>query len=217
MSAFELVDNSFYRVNTAEGRHAAPLGTDKPYYAMIEALGSDHERDRDLFEAVLADAAEKGLFDDAIIARSEKDREAIWGIREDLEHIVHDFQPFYAFDVSLPVGDMEAYMGEVTRRLKGIWPDGGIAFLGHVGDGNLHIAIGAGGADDRERVESCVYEPLRPIGGSVSAEHGIGLEKKQWMPITRNSLERGLMRSIKHLLDPKGILNPGKIFAEEIA
>jgi len=215
LSAFELVDNSFYRVNTGEGRHAPPLGSDKPFYAMIEALGSDHERDRDLFEAVLADAGEKGLFDDAIVARSERDRDAIWSIREDLEHIVHDFQPFYAFDVSLPVGEMEGYMAEVRRRLKAIWPDGGIAFLGHVGDGNLHIAIGAGGAEDRERVESCVYEPLRGIGGSVSAEHGIGLEKKPWLPITRNPMERGLMQDIKKLLDPKGILNPGKIFAEE--
>ncbi|KMS58178.1 FAD-binding oxidoreductase [Sphingobium cupriresistens] len=217
LSAFELVDNNFYRVNTGVGRHPAPLGSDERYYAMIEALGSDHERDRDLFEAVLTDAAEKGLFDDAIIARSEKDRAAIWGIREDLEHIVHDFQPFYAFDVSLPVGAMEAYMGEVTQRLKAIWPDGGIAFLGHVGDGNLHIAIGAGTPQDREQVEACVYEPLRPIGGSVSAEHGIGLEKKPWLSITRSPLERGLMREIKQMFDPKNILNPGKIFAEDAA
>jgi FAD/FMN-containing dehydrogenase len=215
LSAFELVDNSFYRVNTSAGRHAPPLMSDKPFYAMIEALGSDHERDRDLFEAVLADAGEKGLFDDAIVARSEKDRAAIWSIREDLEHIVHDFQPFYAFDVSLPVGEMEAYMAEVRRRLKSIWPDGGIAFLGHVGDGNLHIAIGAGTPEDREQVEACVYEPLRGIGGSVSAEHGIGLEKKPWLPISRNPLERGLMRDIKKMLDPNGILNPGKIFMEE--
>src|SRR3546814_1529303 len=74
LSAFELVDNSFYRVNTGEGRHPAPLAPDKPYYVMIEALGSDEERDREMFEKVLADAAEKGLFDDAILARSEKDR-----------------------------------------------------------------------------------------------------------------------------------------------
>lgn len=212
LSAFELVDNSFYRVNTGDNRHAPPLPSDKPYYAIIEALGSDHERDRDLFETVLGDAAEKGLFDDAVIARSEKERDAIWGIREDLEFIVRDYQPFYAFDVSLPVGDMEAYMIEVAARLKTIWPEGGIAFLGHVGDGNLHIAIGAGGPEDREQVESCVYEPLRGIGGSVSAEHGIGLEKKPWLPITRSSLECDLMGDIKRLLDPNGILNPGKIF-----
>src|SRR3546814_660338 len=92
LSAFELVDNSFYRVNTGEGRHPAPLAPDKPYYVMIEALGSDEERDREMFEKVLADAAEKGLFDDAILARSEKDRAAIWSIREDLEHIVKNFR-----------------------------------------------------------------------------------------------------------------------------
>src|SRR3546814_15287419 len=79
--------------------------------------------------------------------------------------LVKDFRPFYAFDVSLPVGDMEAYMVEVTARLKAIWHEGRIAFLGHVGDGNLHIAIGAGGPEDREKVEGCVYEPLRGIGG----------------------------------------------------
>src|SRR3546814_19082490 len=107
---------------------------------------------------------------------------------------------------------MEAYMVEVTARLKAIWHEGRIAFLGHVGDGNLHIAIGAGGPEDREKVEGCVYEPLRGIGGSVSAEHGIGLEKKAWFPITRNAQERSLMLDIKRIMDPKGILNPGKIF-----
>src|SRR3546814_5095862 len=84
---------------------------------------------------------------------------------------------------------MEAYMRRVTDRLKDVWPDGSIAFLGHVGEGNLHIAIGAGGPDDRESVEACVYEPLRPFGGSVSAEHGIGMEKKDWFPISRHRLE----------------------------
>src|SRR3546814_8928041 len=65
---------------------------------------------------------------------------------------------------------------------------------------------------DREKVEGCVYEPLRGMGGSVSAEHGIGLEKKAWFPITRNAQERSLMLDIERMLDPKGILNPGKIF-----
>lgn len=212
LSAFELVDNAFYGVNTRAGRHGAPLPADKPFYAMIETLGSDQERDTALFEQVLADAAEQGLFDDAVLARSERERHAIWEIREDLEHIVRDFQPFYAFDVSLPVGQMEGYMIEVAGRLKARWPEGGIAFLGHVGDGNLHIAIGAGGEGDRHGVEQCVYEPLGAIGGSVSAEHGIGLEKKPWLAVSRNAEERALMAQLKQMLDPKGILNPGKIF-----
>ena len=146
-----------------------------------------------------------------MIAQSDRDKQGIWNIREDLEHIVRDFQPFYAFDISLPVGDMEEYMNQVAERLRSQWPQGSIAFLGHVGDGNLHIAIGAGTAEDREQVEACVYEPLVQFGGSVSAEHGIGLEKKRWFPISRNPIERSLLQSLKELLDPKGILNPGKV------
>jgi FAD/FMN-containing dehydrogenase len=211
LSAFELIDNGFYTVNTGADKHAAPLPGDQPYYAIIEMLGSHDERDAELFEAVLGEAAERGYFDDAVLARSEAQRQQIWSIREDLEHVVREFQPFYAFDVSLPVGDMQAYIAAVTARLKGRWPEGKIAFLGHMGDGNLHVAIGAGGADDRHAVEECVYEPLRPIGGSVSAEHGIGLEKKPWLDVSRNAAERGLMAELKHLLDPGNILNPGKI------
>lgn len=211
LSAFELIDNGFYKVNTGAGKHAPPLPDDQPYYAIIEMLGSQQERDTELFDNVLAEAGERGYFDDAVLARSEAQRQQIWGIREDLEHVVREFKPFYAFDVSLPVGDMQDYIAAVTGRLKHRWPDGKIAFLGHMGDGNLHIAIGAGGEGDRHGVEACVYEPLRPIGGSISAEHGIGLEKKPWLDVSRTADERGLMADLKRLLDPGNILNPGKI------
>jgi FAD/FMN-containing dehydrogenase len=212
LSAFELIDNNFYRVNTSQDRHGAPLPTDSPFYAIIEALGADQQRDTEVFEDALARAIELGLIRDAVLAKSDGERASIWNIREDLQHIVRDYRPFYAFDVSLPVGDMEEYMRAVTGLLHTTWPAGSIAFLGHVGDGNLHIAIGAGGADDRQGIEACVYEPLRHIGGSVSAEHGIGLEKKPWFSISRSDAEIGVMRDLKQLLDPNCILNPGKIF-----
>lgn len=211
LSAFELIDNSFYRVNTGAGKHAPPLSPDQPYYAIIEMLGSQQERDTELFETVLGEAGERGYFDDAVLARSEAQRHQIWEIREDLEHVVREFQPFYAFDVSLPVGAMQDYIAAVTAMLRDRWPDGKIAFLGHMGDGNLHIAIGAGGEGDRHGVEACVYEPLRPINGSISAEHGIGLEKKPWLDVSRSAAERGLMAELKQLLDPGNILNPGKV------
>jgi FAD/FMN-containing dehydrogenase len=217
LSAFELIDNSFYTTNTSAGRHPPPLAGDKPFYAIIEALGADQQRDTQVFEQALGSALELGLCSDAVLASSERERDGIWAVREDLEHVVRDFQPFHAFDVSLCVGDMEQYMIDVTARLRALWPVGSIAFLGHVGDGNLHIAIGAGTAQDGHAVEACVYEPLRAIGGAVSAEHGIGLEKKAWFPVSRDACERGLMRDIKHLLDPNGILNPGKIFDAEPA
>jgi FAD/FMN-containing dehydrogenase len=212
LSAFELIDNNFYSVNTSHGRHSAPLPSDRPFYAIIEALGADQHRDTEVFEDALERAIDAGLIDDAVIAKSDSERAAIWNIREDLQYIVRDFHPFYAFDVSLPVGDMEAYMHRVTSALHAAWPSGSIAFLGHVGDGNLHIAIGAGAAEDRHGVEACVYEPLRSIGGSVSAEHGIGLEKKAWFSISRSDAEVNVMRDVKRLLDPNCILNPGKIF-----
>ena len=212
LSAFELIDNSFYCVNTNACRGEPPLPADKPFYAIIETLGSNEERDTALFEEVLGSAAEKGLFDDGVLARSERERASIWHIREDLDNLIRDFKPFHAFDVSLPVGDMAEYMERVTAQLHDTWPDGRIAFLGHVGDGNLHVAIGAGGEGDSRLVEACVYEPLEAYGGSVSAEHGIGLEKKPWFAISRNAEERGLMEELKLMLDPNGILNPGKIF-----
>jgi FAD/FMN-containing dehydrogenase len=215
LSAFELVDESFYRVNTGAGKHGAPLPPGKPFYAIIEALGSDQDRDAELFEQILSDASERGLFSDAVLARSDRERRAIWDIREDLEHVVREFQPFYAFDVSLPVGEMEKYMVDVRARLERAWPGGSIAFLGHVGDGNLHIAIGAGGPGDRHSVENCVYEPLRPFNGSVSAEHGIGLEKKPWLSVSRSLEERALMAEVKKLLDPRFILNRDKIIDAE--
>src|SRR3546814_3067290 len=93
--------------NTGAGKHAPPLSADQPYYAIIEMLGSQQERDTELFETVLVEAGERGFFDDAVLARSEVQRQHIWEIREDLDHVVREFQPFYAFYVSLPVRSVE--------------------------------------------------------------------------------------------------------------
>ena len=209
LSAFELLDQRFYEVNTAAGRHEAPLARHSAYYVVIESLGANQERDDELFEHALTQALEKSLVVDATIAHSERERQAIWAIREDLAPIVKDFAPLSAFDVSLAIGDMEQYLRDVSTKILA-YPGAQLAIVGHVGDNNLHIAVGAGG--EREFVESAVYEPLRAIGGSISAEHGIGLEKKAWLAISRNPTERSLMLALKKLLDPNGILNPGKIF-----
>lgn len=212
MSAFELLDADFFAINTGPGRHPSPLTEAWPIYAIVETEGSDPERDRDRFEQALAEAAEDGLLGDAVLANSQRERDAIWAIREDLTHVIADLVPFRAFDVSLPVGRMAQYMIDVRERLSNGWPEARIAFLGHVGDGNLHVAIGGGSEADTPGIEACVYEPLRAFTGSVSAEHGIGLEKKPWLDVSRSGDEIALMRQLKALLDPRGILNPGKIF-----
>lgn len=214
LSAFEVIDRDFYGINTAAGRHRPPLDGSYPYFVLLETLGYDQQRDAEQFESILNLALENGLIEDAVLPRSEAERESLWAIREDLEHILTDIRPFQAFDVSLPIGKMESYMAEVRALVVNRWPQAKICFLGHVGDGNLHIAVGSGSEQhgDIRAVEECVYHPLLSAGGSVSAEHGIGLEKKDFLHISRSAAEIALMRLLKTTLDPKSILNPGKVF-----
>ncbi len=112
------------------------------------------------------------------------------------------------------ISKMEAYVDEVNKRLAAHYNDVHNFTFGHMGDGNLHFVISVGESDHeaREKVERSVYEPLAAIEGSVSAEHGVGLEKKPYLSICRSPVEVALMRALKETLDPKHILNPGKIF-----
>lgn len=214
LSAFEVLDAGFYRINTGPGRHKPPLPDQYPYYVIVESLGFNTEQDNELFEKVLFSALEEGMICDAVVPKSSADRESIWALREDLEHVVTDLQPFQAFDVSMPIGDMESYMADVTTSFKQQWPEGKLCFLGHVGDGNLHIAAGCGSTQESaiKDVEHCIYQPLKAIGGSISAEHGIGLEKKDFLEFSRTKDEIKLMQLLKQSMDPNCILNPGKVF-----
>ena len=113
------------------------------------------------------------------------------------------------------ISAMKEYVDNVNAGLKREFGDAVINYtFGHLGDGNLHfvVAPGAYDADIRRRTEAAVYGPLEAIAGSVSAEHGIGLEKKSYLSISRNDAEIALMRTLKRALDPKGLLNPGKVF-----
>jgi FAD/FMN-containing dehydrogenase len=129
------------------------------------------------------------------------------------------YAPTYTFDVSMRLSAMEGYLEEVDRRLAEHYNEVHNFTFGHMGDGNLHlvISVGESGPDARRTVESCVYEPLADIAGSVSAEHGVGLEKKPYLHLSRSETEIALMRRLKRALDPKGILNPGKIFDPDTA
>jgi FAD/FMN-containing dehydrogenase len=215
LSAFEVMWNNFYRLVTTEpATNQPPIAQDYPFYVLVEAMGADEART----ESALADAYEQGLIVDAVIAQSEAQRQQLWAMRDDVAQTFR-YAPIYAFDVSLRISCMEEYLRQVNQRLEAGWDEVRNFTFGHMGDGNLHLAIsvGEGGPETRARVEACVYEPLEAIAGSVSAEHGVGLEKKPYLGISRSETEIGLMRTIKKALDPKGILNPGKIFDSEAA
>ena len=210
LSAFELMWNNFYNlVTTPPAKGSPPLPQDYPYYVLVEAMGADDT----LVESVLGDALDKGLIADAVLAGSEAQRLQLWALRDDTEQIVQH-APTFVFDVSLRIPFMEDYVNEVNRGLGEAFVEFKNFTLGHMGDGNLHfiVAVGDGSKEARKTVEHCVYEPLIDIAGSVSAEHGVGLEKKPYLDISRSKAEIELMRTIKKALDPNGLLNPGKIF-----
>ena len=119
----------------------------------------------------------------------------------------------FVFDVSAPLNALEDYVTEVRTAVQRDWPGSSFFTFGHLADGNLHFAISAGrsGGEDKVAVERRVYEPLTAIGGSISAEHGIGLEKKPYLRLCRTDAEISLMRTLKRTLDPGGILNPGRV------
>jgi FAD/FMN-containing dehydrogenase len=204
--------NEFYRlVTTPPARGTPPIGQQFPYYVLVEGSGGDAGRDQARFEEALGEVIEAGLVADAVIASSEAQREALWGLRDDVEAFFRLGMPV-TFDISLPVTEMEAYVAEVLARLEREWPAYRRFVFGHMGDGNLHIiAAGPPSREARHGIERCVYEPLAARGGSVSAEHGVGLEKQPWLSLSRSEAELALMRRIKSALDPKGILNPGRV------
>lgn len=214
LAAFEALWGNYYDYNTTPAAgNAAPLARGAPFYVIAEALGGDPEHDRAQLESVLAGGLEAGIVSDVVIANSETERRAIWAIREDVWE-VQNIAPLLTFDVSLPIENMKAYVHEISGSVRGFAGENRCFVFGHMADGNLHIVVAAG--DDeatRARVEDMIYRPLAAIGGSVSAEHGIGLEKRAYLPLSRTAAEIATMRLLKKALDPRGILNPGKVFA----
>lgn len=214
LSAFECLWQDFYRLLTTEpAPHTPPLPQTSPYYVLIEAMGADQEKDSERFELALEGAFEAGLIADAVLAKSQTERDRMWAIRDDVGQVIQNW-PIFTFDVSLPLKDMHGYVDEMKAKLADAYPEHTCMIFGHLGDGNLHVVAGVGSdaPEARRAVEHAVYDPLRSRGGSVSAEHGVGLEKRPYLTYTRSPEEVAAMRAIKHALDPKGILNPGKIF-----
>ena len=209
LSAFEIMWGDYYRAVTGDAGHRAPLPRDLPFYVVFEAEGADPEADAARFEDVLGLALENGDVIDAVIPKSEAEIREIWNIREEFDAVLEP-EPVYLYDVSLPIRDMADYVTKVKANVTKRWPNGQCYTIGHVADGNLHFFVAPHEAGDfHHESDTCVYEPLVEVGGSVSAEHGIGTQKIDWLPHSRTTEEIDLMRKLKRSLDPANILNPG--------
>ena len=216
LSAFEVLWQDYYKLVTsppATGR--PPVSQDYKYYILLESLGGDIEADNQCFIATLSEALEKGMIADAAIAQSQADRDAMWAIRDDVMQVGQNY-PIFTFDISVSLNLMESYVSELKQTLADKWPDHTCMIFGHLGDGNLHVIVGMGDAspEAKRAVEEVVYQGLVSRGGSVSAEHGIGLQKKPYLSWSRSEPELAVMKMIKQSLDPKGILNSGKVFTD---
>ncbi|MFH6783366.1 MULTISPECIES: FAD-binding oxidoreductase [Methylobacterium] len=213
LSAFEVMWPDYW--GTIEGMPGVrvPLRSGHAAYCLIEAQGTDETYDAPRFEAWLERQAEAGLLADAVLSRSVADVKAFWGVRDACSEFPQVLGPHEPFDIGLPVAAMDDYVRACKAALAERLPGAFALFYGHIGDGNLHIVAGLKGAQPQPKdvIQEVVYGLVRAFGGTVSAEHGIGLTKKPWLGHVRSEAEIALMQRLKAALDPDGVLNPGKV------
>lgn len=197
----------------------SPFDEPHPQYALFElsrpeALGGL----RDGLETLLERALEDGLVVDAVLAESEAQAAGLWAIRESIPEAQIKSGGVIKHDVSVPVSRIPEFVERGTRLLLGHVPDGTVIPFGHIGDGNIHFNLLQPAGTDKQAflahmpgVSRDMYDLTVELGGSFSAEHGIGLDKVDDMERYRSDVELDLMRTIKRALDPKDIMNPGKI------
>jgi len=219
LNAFEVLWKPVVELNTNPELHgtvAAPISTASPYYVLAEARGAHPDSDAARFEQVIGECFENGWANDGVIAQSSQEQQKLWTIRENIE-LMLEHEPNYVFDISLPIESMDEYVATLDTRLQSLWPGTRLFSYGHVADGNLHIIVAPPKPDDEqassqyEQVNKLVYGPLTDLGGSISAEHGIGFSKKPWLNYTRSDVEINIMRSVKKTFDPLNLLNTGRI------
>jgi FAD/FMN-containing dehydrogenase len=197
-----------------------PLSEPAPAYALVE-LSSPRAGEglRSLMEDVLGEALESGLVSDAVLAESETQRNALWMLREEHAEAQKRAGASVKNDVSVPLAAIPTLITEATAACEALIPGIRVAPFGHIGDGNIHFNLvqpehmdaAAFSARDHDIMDT-VAEIVRRLGGSFSAEHGVGQLKTYMMPSWRGGAELESMRRIKNALDPQGLMNPGKIF-----
>lgn len=218
--AFELLRGLCLEISVRQdARVRAPLPVGAPWYVMVE-LAAAHPSVplREILEDVLAAAMEADECLDATLAESEAQRTAFWYIRETWPEHARAEAPAISTDTSVPVSAVPAFLAEAERVLASGWPEGRMVAIGHLGDGNIHLGLmappGVARADWYERAagaEAAVNAVAVGLGGSFSAEHGIGLYKRHAMATHKDPLAMELMRAVKATLDPGGVMNPGKV------
>ncbi|MEY5100148.1 MAG: hypothetical protein RJA36_2867 [Pseudomonadota bacterium] len=215
LSAFEVMWPDYWDAALDLVGLGSPLPGRHGCYLLIEAQGTEEAVDAPRFESWLERMLELGLLEDAALARSVADTQAFWSLRDACGEFPQAIGAHVSYDIGLKLGDMDAYVGRCKAALARVIPGCRSVYYGHVGDGNIHIDAWIPGLDARQQpkdaIDAIVYGLVREYGGTISAEHGIGTTKRQWLPHARSAEELSLMHTLKQALDPLSLLNPGKV------
>ena len=165
-----------------------------------------------MLQALLGEALEQGLIQDAVIAANEAQADAFWRIRDSLSEAERADGPTLAHDISVPVADMPRFMETTAAEVESAFPGSRASAFGHLGDGNVHFHVRGGPVEDHAgEITQMVHDLVTLAGGSISAEHGIGQMKLAELERLGPPAKLHAMRAIKQALDPLGIMNPGKL------
>lgn len=219
LNAFEFFSHNALECLAAHRDITKPLEQESPYYVLLEI---DQTGDADVFEeklmAVFETVMEAGLVEDGVISQSTGQAQDLWALREGISESIAPRIP-YKNDIAVVPSKVPLMLEQVEECVGAAYPGWEIVWFGHIGDGNLHLNILK--PEDLTKDEfftAChavthdICAIIQSLGGSISAEHGVGLLKKAYLPYSRSDVEIELMRAIKVAFDPKGLLNPGKIF-----
>ncbi|MDY6828197.1 MAG: FAD-binding oxidoreductase [Pseudomonadota bacterium] len=216
LTAFEFFSEPALGQVLAHGDLSRPFASAAPYYCLVELERGDDATEATLFELFEA-AVEDGVVLDGVVSQSEAQAERLWALRERISESIAPRTP-YKNDISVRVRDIPQFLDEIDAIVGKAYPEFEVVWFGHIGDGNLHLNILCPEDWDKDRfftecgrVSEWVYAAVARYGGSVSAEHGVGLIKKPYLHHSRSTVEIELMRQLKRVLDPSGIMNPGKL------
>lgn len=216
IEAFELVSKPIFDLVEAHIPGATlPFAESYPWYVLIEtATGGDPE----LLENALATAADESLILDAVIAKNASEADKLWRLRHSIAEAERHDGTGLKHDISIPISNMQKFLVRGEALLARLMPAARLLVFGHVGDGNLHynVTLPRDMTPAAERaagdlITTGIYDLVAEMGGSFSAEHGVGRLKRSYLEKYRGGTEIDLMRRLKKALDPENILNPGKV------
>lgn len=218
LTAFEFFSELALQKVLAHQPLQRPFETPAPYYALLEFEQGEDDGAMDQAMSLFEQCVEQGWVLDGVVSQSVAQAEALWRLREDISETISRWTP-YKNDISTVISKVPDFLAEVEAVVNASYPEFEIVWFGHIGDGNVHLNVLR--PDDLPmeefqrrcgEVSRWVFEIVQRYGGSVSAEHGVGLLKKDYLPYSVSGVEIDIMRQIKRAFDPLGIMNPGKIF-----